>query len=189
MLSFWNRLINLHEERLTRKTFDIDYSLALQGHHNWCTSVFNIMHALGIEQVFYNKTVCDMSNCKKLLLSKEEEDWKVLLVNKPKLRFYRIFKNTFKPETYVKLNLSVHERSQLAQLRFGILPLKVETGRFSNTPLEDRKCEMCNADEIEDECHFLFECERYSDIRNEWEINVRNNLQNFIYMEVNDQLK
>ena len=66
------------------------------------------------------------------------------------------------------LNLSSSERSVFAQIRFGILPLHVETGRFVNKKLEERTCEICHSDVIEDECHFLFNCSVYETPRNYW---------------------
>ena len=46
----------------------------------------------------------------------------------------------------------------LAQLRTGVLPLHDETGSFENEKIEDRRCKLCNAEHVEDECHFLFHC-------------------------------
>ena len=43
----------------------------------------------------------------------------------------------------------------------GILPIRVETSIFNNMAREDRKCEICDSGEDENECHFLFQCERY----------------------------
>ena len=53
----------------------------------------------------------------------------------------------------------------MAQLRLGILPLKVETGRFERISLQDRLCEFCSENAIEDEEHFLFRCDLYHDLR------------------------
>lgn len=189
MLSFWNRLIKLSEDRLTRKIFEEDHYLAIHGHNNWCSSIFSILQSLELEGIFYEKALCDLTYCKDKMFSNQEVNWKVAIRDKPKLRFYTMFKEILKTEMYVKLNLSAHERSLLAQIRFGILPIKVETGRFNNIQLDDRKCEMCNANVIEDECHFLFECERYSDIRNDWGEEVINKCPDFLYFEVVDQLK
>ena len=61
--------------------------------------------------------------------------------------------------------LSRNKRSIFAQLRMGILPLRIETGRFQNLELVDRKCVYCNLDKIEDEHHFIFYCSHYSQIR------------------------
>jgi hypothetical protein len=41
----------------------------------------------------------------------------------------------------------------------------VETGRFVNLALENRTCEICDSVSVEDQCHFLFECEKYHELR------------------------
>ena len=51
------------------------------------------------------------------------------------------------------------------QFRHGILPLKVETGRFQNISLHDRVCEFCKLNEVEDEIHFLCRCSLYNHLR------------------------
>ncbi len=42
------------------------------------------------------------------------------------------------------------------QLRLGILPLHIETGRYSNIPEADRICLLCNGNHVENDLHFLF---------------------------------
>ena len=68
------------------------------------------------------------------------EKWKLLVTQKPKLRFYKEFKNVKEFEPYVKFNLSSVERSYIAQLRLGILPIAIETERYRGTPANDRLC-------------------------------------------------
>ena len=53
----------------------------------------------------------------------------------------------------------------LSQFRLGILPIRVETGRFRNLELKDCICEHCNTQQIEDEIHFLCQCPLYYHIR------------------------
>ena len=85
---------------------------------------------------------------------------------KTKLRTYQQFKGEYKTEKYVLLNLSQSERSLMAQFRSGVLPLRIETGRFRHEPVDRRVCELCDAtDTVEDESHFLFHCKFYSDLR------------------------
>ena len=86
------------------------------------------------------------------------------------------------------LNLSSSEWSVLAQIRFGILPLHVETGRFVNKKLEERRCEICHSDVIEDECHFLFNCPVYETPRNYWVTSLINKCSNFHTLELKEQL-
>ena len=52
-----------------------------------------------------------------------------------------------------------------AQFRCGILPLRIETGRFRNLPVEERICELCNLRQVEDEQHFLCDCPKYEELR------------------------
>ena len=73
--------------------------------------------------------------------------WKEASLKKPKLRLKLIFKEESnmhifhinRIEYYIKLNLSRKERSYLAQLRLGILPINVEIGRSRQIPLDERK--------------------------------------------------
>ena len=90
----------------------------------------------------------------------QQEIWIEGITRKPKLRFYASFKNKLSVANYVLYNLSPSERSIMAQIRLGILPLEVETGHFHNVKLEDRICNICN-EGVEDESHFMFECTLY----------------------------
>ena len=86
---------------------------------------------------------------------------------KPKLRTYKLFKSTYQSEPYVTRYLSRSSRSIFSQFRTGILPLRIETGRYNNLPLHERLCVYCQENEIEDEFHFLLECPLYTDMRQE----------------------
>ena len=50
--------------------------------------------------------------------------WKTELDNKPKLYLLQQYKMEFPIEAYCKLNLKWSQRSLIAKLRLGILPLK-----------------------------------------------------------------
>ena len=130
-----------------------------------------------------------IASCKSLFLSKQAEAWLAAVNQKPKLRFYALFKTMFKPEKYVEMSLSSHERSVLAQIRFGILKLEVETGRYNSTKLEDRLCKICNQNIVEDENHFLFHCNAYDALRNSWIETIYKDCPDFHYLEDEDQLK
>ena len=64
------------------------------------------------------------------------------------------------PEFYVCNHLPRAYRRSLVLFRCGVSPLKVETARYSSTPLNDRTCLYCK-DGIEDECHVLMHCPLY----------------------------
>ena len=48
---------------------------------------------------------------------------------------------------------------------FGILPLRIETGRYVGETPEQRVCLLCNNNSIENEIHFVLNCELYNNIR------------------------
>ena len=81
-----------------------------------------------------------------------------------KLRTYRLFKTVYECEPYLYTVSDYKTRQCLSKLRISNHRLKIETGRFNNTPVEQRKCNEC--DKIEDELHFLTECKRFNDERN-----------------------
>jgi hypothetical protein len=55
----------------------------------------------------------------------------------------------------------------LTQLRCGTNDLRIHNGRFDDTKANDRYCFLCANDNpsVENEQHFLLECEHYSDRR------------------------
>ena len=60
-------------------------------------------------------------------------------------------------------------RKVYSNFRSGSLPLAIETGRYAKPiiPLEQRLCNFCNENTVEDETHFILHCDLYSDIRYE----------------------
>ena len=188
ILRFWNHVINMDGNRLVKSIFEWSYIKADEGITNWCSGVSCILSDIGKSELYLDKQPVDLKECRTLLLQMQSQKWTNVIATKTKLRFYIRFKTTFEPEKYVKINLSHSERSVLAQTRLGILPLHVETGRFTNTPLNDRTCVICQSNAIEDEFHFLFECDAYDELRNEWLETALIHCPDFYYLEINDQL-
>ena len=74
--------------------------------------------------------LCPISDLSASLKEDYEYSWSDKVKNKTKLRTYITFKDKFGLEKFLKVNLNSTERSLLAELRPGILPLHIETGRF-----------------------------------------------------------
>lgn len=117
-------------------------------------------------------------------------EWQSSLSNYPKLRTYITFKDTFCIEPYVCTNMNRKYRSVLAQLRSGILPLEVETGRWRGVEIEGRICKLCEDDCIEDEAHFLLNCRFYADERNTFfDQCIRTVINNFDSVDIDSKFK
>ena len=115
-----------------------------------------------------NKDRVDITVVKNKVVQLEQNKWKQEIRNKPKLRFYCKFKKEKKLEPYISMQLLPRERSYLTQVRLDILPINIETGRYKSIPLERRICTLCNLDQIEDEIHILFYCNKYNLERKDW---------------------
>ncbi len=69
-------------------------------------------------------------------------------------------------------NMPKYERSLISQLRLGILPLRIETGRYANLAVDERTCLICETNSVENEEHFLFDCNYYLDERTKLENDI-----------------
>ena len=77
---------------------------------------------------------------------------------------------------YVKKIDNKYVRSHIAQIRAGILPLQIEIGRHRGIEVSDRKCILCDLNEVEDEFHFIWHCTLYIVFRDELfnSVNINN---------------
>ena len=119
---------------------------------------------VNLAECYFTENVIDIKLLKENLRQRQEASWQQKLLDKPKLRVYRQIKDSLCTENYVKLNLTRTERSCLAQLRSGTLPLRIETCRFVQLEENMRLCQLCN-NGVENELHFLFKCSQYTEIR------------------------
>ena len=139
--------------------------------------------------VFSVDTVPPKLLCKNLeivLLSKDKLMFKNQCLKSPKLRTYNSLFSPFDDqclsENFSRLCLPfivIIVRKRLAQLRLGVLPLRVETDRYQRvkTDASERYCRQpkcSNNDvtavvktfEVENEFHFLVKCKHYDQLRN-----------------------
>ena len=58
----------------------------------------------------------------------------------------------------------------MTRWRLSSIDIRVETGRYSNIPRNERRCELCSTGEIEDENHVIFRCSAYQAIRAKYSI-------------------
>lgn len=162
MLRLWNRLVNLEDNRLCKQILLVDLSLP----NNWSSDIYRLLTDLDMLDCFVHKQPVNLDNAKISKHKKEIELWQQNRYNYPKLVTYNIFKSEYCTEHYVKTIAHRGKKSVMAQFRTGILPLKVETGRYTKIPWYFRICELCTNNDIEDEIHFLLHCTCFTRERN-----------------------
>ena len=168
---------------------------------NWINKVKHLYVNLDLEylmdfEIPHGKS--DVKMLKHKLLIQFEEVWKAELsriegrrgIGLNKLRTYRLFKNKYHTEEYVKNRyIRYSERKALAQIRCGSAAIAIETGRFKNgryLPCDERVCPICTLG-VEDEFHVLMMCNFYEDIREE--LFEYANVNHPYFSDLNDQEK
>ena len=79
------------------------------------------------------------------------------LASNGKLNFLQSLKTEHKFEPYLNIHNFQHRRA-ITKLRTSSHRLAIETGRWAKVDRENRICENCLLQKIEDESHFLLEC-------------------------------
>ncbi len=169
----YNRFVTMDAGRLNRTIFMFDKE---KNQDNWNTKFSNMLDGLGLKAYWDQCTVIPLESIKEKIKSKFETDWKHNCSTKPKLRTYITFTDKVQVASHINCNLPKYERSLISQLRLGILPLRIETGRYANLKECDRICLLCQQNRVESEAHFLFECDLYESERNQFENGANINL-------------
>ncbi len=137
--------------------------------NNWSQKFCNILNDLDLLERWSNNEIIPIEIAKEKIFDKFETDWRHSCSTKPKLRTYVTFKDNVEVAAHISCNLPKYERSLISQLCLGILPLRIETGRYTNLQVDQRICLLCQLNHVEDEAQFLFECELYRDERVQFE--------------------
>ena len=94
-----------------------------------------------------------------------QSSWYSDINNSSRLEAYCIYKHNLVFETYLDSITEKRYRTALARFRSSSHNLFIETGRYENTPREERICKSCNMKKVESEYHFLLVCTHYRDLR------------------------
>jgi superfamily II helicase len=82
-----------------------------------------------------------------------------------KLKTYLALKTNFGLEKYLTILNNFHYKRSICRLRISSHRLQIETGRYRNVPRDERICQQCSENEIEDEVHFLIKCSENKVVR------------------------
>ena len=63
-----------------------------------------------------------------------------------------------RPDNYI-------HKPYISKMRISAHNLNIETGRFYNLDRHERVCSMCNLNVVENEYHFILQCEKHIDVR------------------------
>ena len=198
------RIESADDNRITSKIHRVSLNLG----RSWERKCQEAARILDITHIFNGQYSVSgkLEYIKSALKEKDSTDWSNKLfddrntINGNKLRTYRKYKTQLFDISYCKTVVNRSHRRILANFRSGALPLAIETGRYARPqiPLDERKCNFCNRNCIENEIHFLVDCDLYTDLRYELFHKAQqladtfhsfDSEEKFIFLKSNDQLQ
>ena len=186
-LRLFNRFVDMSEDRTVKKLFKFDINSDKD--KTWGREIRNLLSDLRQNNCIRDFVKVDLKEQKTVINNLDNSNWEKEIKKKPKLRTYITFKNSREVENYILAPITKNQRSLISQLRFGILPLAIETGRYSGLKPEERTCKCCNRNVIESEEHFLFFCNKFDNIRQNFYDEFSNINRNFTTLNVTDKFK
>jgi hypothetical protein len=145
-IKYWIRVVNLPNEHIVKQMYNSQMQLHNLGHRTWITDVKNLLEKAELSHLWeIEKPEVNLSkHIKKHMELLYRNLWTSEVNNStvnPKLRLYKLTKETFEPELYLYINVPKY-RYALSKLRLSSNHLEIETGRHSRpiTPPERRFC-------------------------------------------------
>ena len=162
-LRLYNQLVRMERGQLSRRL--LEYDRLVEG--TWSADMKALCETLGLVEAWNEFAPVNLKFARKTLDSIFRNAWKAEVSTKPKLSLMAKLNGDCAHNTphYVSSNLKKCQRSLISRLWTGSLQLRIETGRYYGIPRAERHCQVCNNDCVEDELHFLFDCERYNSAR------------------------
>ena len=171
MIKYWIRIIKMQDSKLVKIAYLTLLDLDSSGFSNWVSKVRNILTNNNFSNI-WEDTELLINNSDSFLLSFKEviysnyiTKWKNNITLYPKLRTFITFKTEFKLENYLTTVRDYKLRKCLSTFRLSSHKLEIERGRYDGTPVDERICKLCSTNTIEDENHFLTQCNFYNVIR------------------------
>ena len=155
MLRLFNRIISMNSSMIPKIILQWDVSLGLE---TWFSEIKHIINELSLHNTSENFEPYNISQVYETSIEYNRALWANEALQKPKLRTFIQIHDFDSKQLLVKSHITRYQRSLLSQIKFGILPLKIETDRYQGIPAENRICKICDMNQPEDELHFLFFC-------------------------------
>jgi len=173
-LRYWAKIVRMQEHRIPKIVYRQSKTrLEMEDPPpTWCKYTRDLLYRIGLGEYWETEEVPPEDEWAKIVREKihirEEEEWRQEMKDHSKLRTYITLKHKLEREKYLEIR-NRYGAPELTKIRGGSNRLRIETGRWSTIPKEERFCEICDSGEVEDETHFMLFCPAYKELReNMW---------------------
>ena len=177
IIKYWFKLINIQDSNcILNAVFNDmlhDMKRSTPRQESWLYKVKNLLDNNGFSDVWtYPNSVNKkkfLPIFKRRLIDNFINETRRNLEASSSMSLYKEINQNFELSPYLTKIVNRKHRNALAKLRLSSHNLKIESGRHTSTRAriarENRKCIICNSNDIEDEFHFVLICPVFNDIR------------------------
>ena len=192
VIAYWTRLLdNIYSDQVTKLSSKMYLVLReLHSERNikspWIDNVKKYLCELGFSGTWYSQSFL---SSKWLIMSTYQklkdtfiQTWYSDLNRTSETNIYKFVKSTFSRSFYID-NLPTFQCKSLIQYLTRNHCLPIETGRWQNNPIVNRKCNECGS--LGDEYHYLFECSVFEVIRRKYvdsNLRIRPSMHKFVQL-------
>lgn len=159
IIQFWNKLVTGKVSKLSHILYQVSRT-NLGRSSKQINHVTKIFENTGKYNIWLKQSRLNNTNVhktiKQSLLDQFLQSWDEQTQLSSKRKNYRLFKSNILFENYLTI-LPKSSYLQLIKFRTANHKLPIETGRWNNTDISERKCTKCNANDLGDEFHYLFQ--------------------------------
>ena len=164
-IAFWSRLISSKQSKLSylmyRKLLNTPRCQS-----KWVNNIKSILNSCGRPDIWEMPptNINIVALIKRNLIDQYNQEWHSKLEISSKGKNYQLFKDSPNFEEYL-LKLPRQLTINLAKFRTSNHRFPCETGRYNDIEYAERKCRLCDKNDIGDEMHYLLICPHFYEER------------------------
>ena len=157
-LRLYNQFCKMPDWHLTKQIIIYMFNKSEMQHGSWSQNLY-ICESINELDKFGNNECINIREAQNRLIAMYILTWHEKVNSQGKLSNFSVLNLDMETSPHLLSNVDKYSRSLCSQLRLGCLPIEIETGGYTNVTRVDCICKLCN-NEAEDECHFLFNCQK-----------------------------
>ena len=162
--------MNSEDIKLSKTMYNLMQSeLHLNPQYKWLNFIKTILISVGKADLFNQSNINNPELIKMQIIQTlndlNTQEWHSKTEDSSKGKNYKLFKDNQQFEAYLRI-LPRKTYIPLIKFRTGNHRLPVEVGRWEGVPLTERKCTLCETNDIGDEYHYLLICPTFVTERN-----------------------